>query len=70
VVGGSTGTVNDSLYQGGKYTPGTKYASFTISNIVYTFALFKYENKKCRFHAGFQFVGTQHAVSYTHQFKV
>jgi hypothetical protein len=34
-VGGScTGTVIDSLYSGGIYTPGTKYVSFTISGMV------------------------------------
>jgi hypothetical protein len=33
--GNSTGTVTDSLYTGGTYTPGTKYpTSFTISSIV------------------------------------
>ena len=34
-VGGSaSGTAEDGLYIGGTYTPGTKYASFTISSIV------------------------------------
>ena len=32
--GSSTGTVTDGLYQGGTYTPGTKYTSFTISGVV------------------------------------
>ncbi len=32
--GNSTGTANDGLYQGGNYTPGTEYASFTISGMV------------------------------------
>lgn len=32
--GSSTGTVSDSLYENGKYTPGTKYTSFTVSNVV------------------------------------
>ncbi|HPC94324.1 MAG TPA: carbohydrate-binding domain-containing protein [Sedimentisphaerales bacterium] len=32
--GSSTGTVSDGLYQDGVYTPGTKYASFTISSMV------------------------------------
>ena len=32
--GSSTGTVNDGLYQGGTYTPGTKYTSFTTSGII------------------------------------
>jgi hypothetical protein len=32
--GSSTGTVNDSLYEGGTYTPGTEYTSFTISDVV------------------------------------
>ncbi len=32
--GSSTGTVNDGLYQGGTYTPGTKYTSFTVSGIL------------------------------------
>ncbi|MEM2099439.1 MAG: carbohydrate-binding domain-containing protein, partial [Candidatus Bathyarchaeia archaeon] len=35
--GGSvTGTVNDGLYAGGTYTPGTKYRSFTLSSITTT----------------------------------
>jgi hypothetical protein len=34
-IGGScTGAVDDGLYSGGSYTPGTKYTSFTISNIL------------------------------------
>ncbi len=32
--GSSTGTVKDSLYSGGTYTPGTKYESFAISDMV------------------------------------
>jgi hypothetical protein len=32
--GSCTGTATDGLYQGGTYTPGTKYTSFTISSIV------------------------------------
>jgi hypothetical protein len=32
--GSSTGTLSDGLYQDGTYTPGTKYASFTISSVV------------------------------------
>lgn len=32
--GSSDGTVSDGLYQGGTYTPGSKYTSFTISSIV------------------------------------
>ncbi len=32
--GSSTGTVVDGLYQNGTYTPGTMFASFTISGIV------------------------------------
>ncbi len=32
--GSSTGTVTDGLYEGGIYTPGTKYTSFTISSVV------------------------------------
>ena len=32
--GSSTGTVIDGLYQGGTYTPGTKFNSFTISGII------------------------------------
>ena len=31
--GSSTGTVTDSLYEGGTYTPGTKYGSLTTSAI-------------------------------------
>ncbi len=34
--GSSTGTKTDGLYQGGTYTPGTQYSSFTISNTVTT----------------------------------
>lgn len=34
-IGGShTGTVEDGLYSGGTYTPGSKYTSFTISSMV------------------------------------
>jgi hypothetical protein len=32
--GSSTGTANDGLYQDGTYTSGTKYTSFTISDMV------------------------------------
>ncbi len=32
--GSSTGTATDGLYEGGTYTPGTKYRTFTINNIV------------------------------------
>ena len=32
--GSATGTVNDGLYIDGVYTPGTKYKTFTISNII------------------------------------
>ncbi|SHK43343.1 protein of unknown function [Desulfatibacillum alkenivorans DSM 16219] len=32
--GSSTGATTDGLYEGGTYTPGTKYQTFTISNIV------------------------------------
>jgi hypothetical protein len=32
--GSSTGTVSDGLYRDGTYTPGTKFASFTISGVV------------------------------------
>jgi hypothetical protein len=32
--GTSTGTPNDGLYEGGTYTPGTQYTSFTISSVV------------------------------------
>ncbi|RPI01318.1 MAG: carbohydrate-binding domain-containing protein [Calditrichaeota bacterium] len=33
--GGSySGAINDGLYQDGAYTPGTKYTSFTVSNLV------------------------------------
>ncbi len=31
--GSSTGTVKDNLYQGGTYTAGTKYTSFTASSV-------------------------------------
>jgi hypothetical protein len=34
--GSSTGTIAHGLYEGGTYTPGTKYTSFTISKIVTT----------------------------------
>jgi len=34
--GSSTGTAQDGLYQGGEYSPGTKYASFTVSSAVTT----------------------------------
>ncbi len=34
--GSSTGTPTDGLYEGGVYTPGTEYNSFTISEIVTT----------------------------------
>ena len=34
--GSSTGTINDSLYSGGTYTPGTQIYSFTISSTVTT----------------------------------
>ena len=34
--GSSTGTVNDGLYSGGTYTPGSKYVDFTMSSIVTT----------------------------------
>jgi hypothetical protein len=32
--GSSTGTATDGLYQGGSYTPGTEYTSFTVSSTV------------------------------------
>jgi hypothetical protein len=32
--GSSTGTLTNGLYEGGTYTPGTKYTTFTISSIV------------------------------------
>jgi len=32
--GSSTGTVTDGLYQGGSYTPGVEYTSFTVSSVV------------------------------------
>jgi hypothetical protein len=32
--GNSTGTIQDGLYSGGTYTPGTKMNSFTITSIV------------------------------------
>jgi hypothetical protein len=34
--GTSTGTVTDSLYSGGTYTPGTEYVSLTIQGVVST----------------------------------
>jgi hypothetical protein len=34
--GSSTGTITHGLYEGGTYTPGSKYTSFTISSIVTT----------------------------------
>ena len=34
--GSSTGEAQDGLYQGGTYTPGTKYTSFTVSSTVTT----------------------------------
>jgi len=34
IGGKSSGTMTDSLYKGGTYTPGTRYTSFTISNVV------------------------------------
>ena len=34
--GSSTGTAQDGLYQGGEYSPGTKYGSFTVSSVVTT----------------------------------
>jgi len=34
IGGTSDGTLTDGLYQGGTYTPGTLYTSFTISDIV------------------------------------
>jgi hypothetical protein len=34
VEGSSTGTVQDGLVQGGKYSPGAKYTSFTVSSVV------------------------------------
>ena len=34
--GSSTGTSTDGLYEGGTYTPGTRYTTFTISSIVTT----------------------------------
>lgn len=34
--GGSTGTVTDGLVQGGTYTPGTEYTSFTVSGVITT----------------------------------
>jgi hypothetical protein len=34
-LGGSAdGEVGDGLYQGGSYTPGTEYTSFTVSGVV------------------------------------
>ena len=32
--GSSTGTNSDGLYEGGAYTPGTEYTSFTVSSVV------------------------------------
>jgi hypothetical protein len=32
--GSSTGAATDGLYQGGAYTPGTEYTSFTVSSVV------------------------------------
>ncbi len=32
--GSSTGTICDGLYEGGTYTPGTKYTSFTVTSMV------------------------------------
>jgi hypothetical protein len=34
VGGTSTGTPKDGLYEGGTYTPGTRYATFTIYSTV------------------------------------
>lgn len=34
--GSSTGTLTDSLYQGGVYSPGTQVSTFTVSNTVTT----------------------------------
>lgn len=34
--GSSTGTVTDSIYENGSYTPGTKYSTFTVSGVVTT----------------------------------
>jgi hypothetical protein len=34
IGGESTGKLNDGLYLDGTYTPGTQYASFTVSNIL------------------------------------
>jgi hypothetical protein len=34
VGGSSTGAANGSLYEGGTYTPGTQYTSFTVSDVV------------------------------------
>ena len=32
--GASTGTAQDGLYEGGKYSDGTKYISFAVSSVV------------------------------------
>ena len=32
--GSASGTATDGLYNGGSYTPGTKYAKFTVSSVV------------------------------------
>ena len=34
--GSSTGAVTDGLYQGGTYTPGTQFTTFTVSSVVTT----------------------------------
>ncbi len=34
VGGSSNGTASDSLYDGGVYTPGEQYTSFTVSSVV------------------------------------
>ena len=32
--GNCTGTLTDGIYEGGTYTAGTKYTTFTVSSIV------------------------------------
>ena len=34
LAGTNSGTVADGIYQGGQYTPGSKYRSFTVSGII------------------------------------
>lgn len=40
VGGSSTGTATDGVYSGGSYTPGTEYATLTLSGIVTTYGSF------------------------------